>query len=219
MMKTPTFQLIYQKEADESRPLDGIFEFMLQKSDVIQTNEVCVTESSIYPENDIGEVLKSAKNLVYRKNETVWASNGKVNEYFEIYFPYHAVELSNYTFMASANDDDIPRTWSVLCLDNDKEVELAQEIDNQKLCNGIHGVGLSYHCKIYDKQIFGTANQKICRRIRFKLTGKNSSDKFHFVLSGVEVFGKLFHLITFSCKTSSVDIKLSYFIVLFNLVE
>ena len=113
-------QLIYHKEPDTMKPLDGIFEYMLSKKDIIETKEVIVTESSFYDgQNDKGDYSKHAYSLVYRIEETGWASENEPNQYFDIFFPNHFVELTNYTFMATARDGEIPRSWSVFCLDQE----------------------------------------------------------------------------------------------------
>ena len=216
LMTNLIYSFVYQKYPDKINPLDGIFEFMLKKEDVIKTKAVIVYQSSSYPSNDLGDELKHAENLIYRKNESVWASINQLNEYFEIYFPRHIIELSNYTFMATARDDDIPRSWAVSCVEEEKEITLAEEFENPILCDGITGIGLDFQCKKYDKQIFSITNQKMCKRIRFKITGPNSSGYLYFVLSGIELFGKLFRIVSLSCQ-KIYHIKLSLLFIILNL--
>ena len=143
-------------------------------------------------------VTKTAQNLVYHPQETVWASDNQPFQWFELFFPNHFIELKDYTFMATANDDEIPRSWSVFCLDNNQNFTLATEIDQKALCDGKTGF---VECGIYDQKSFPTTNQKLCQRIRFMQTGLNSCGKNHFVLSGVELFGRFFILSSFTCLT------------------
>ena len=60
------------------------------------------------------------------------------------------------------------------------------------LCDGKMGSGEDTFCGVYDKKIFSTQIQTICKKIRFQQTGPNSSMKNYFLLSGIELFGKLF---------------------------
>ena len=194
------FQFFFKKEAKLSAPLDGIFHHMLKKSDIIQTKEVIVTQSSIFNGvNDVGDHIKDAYNLVYCRNETGRVSSNQSNSYFDIFFPRYLIELTNYTFMATKNDNEIPRSWSVFCLENEEMITLDEEINSSRLCGGKLGNDKESFCGSYDKQIFQTTHNKLCQKIRFQLTGLNSSNKYFFVLSGIELFGKLFQIVSHSC--------------------
>ena len=183
------------------QPLNGIFEKLFSMSDIIENQNVIVTESSIF---DVpGDHRLPASTLLYREEKTAWASNNVENSYFQITFPFYQIELTNYTFMTTSEDDEIPRNWAVYCMDNNQKSVLAKEKDNQKsvlteekdnrvLCDGKSGE--FNYCNEYDKEIFPVQTIKRCKILRFEQTGKNSCDRYYFVLSGIELFGSLYYI-------------------------
>ena len=96
--------------------------------------------------------------------------------------------------MATAEDDDIPRSWVVYCMDKNTKQVLGEEVNNTRLCKGKTG---NVICNEYDKQIYGLQMKKKCHKLRFEQTGKNSSFRDYFVLSGVELFGNLYRAFSF----------------------
>ena len=193
--------LLTEEKPDDTNKFNGIFRYLQRKNDIIQSQTVIVNQSSQFPfTNTGGDEVHSAECLVYDVNRTGWASVSEPNQYFEFYFPKHYIELSSYAFKATANDDDIPRNWLITCINNNEIVKLDEKQNNKELCNGMTGNGKSYFCGFYDIKVFETNNQKLCQRIRFQQTGENSSNQEFFVLSGVELFGKLFQNSFFTCK-------------------
>ena len=183
-------KLFLSAHPNRSQPLNGIFEKLFSISNIIENQNVIVTESSIYDVPDDHRL--PASSLLYREERTAWASENKENSYFQIFFPFHQIELTNYTFMTTSEDDEIPRNWAVYCMDNNQKTVLAEETNNQILCDGKSG--LDVHCKEYDKEIFPVKTIKRCKTLRFQQTGLNSSFRNYFVLSGIELFGSLYYI-------------------------
>ena len=186
-------KLFFTASVNEEEPLKGIFDKLLSISDIIINQNIIVKESSFYVHETNPRV--HAEELIYRRQAMGWASENRPNSYFEILFPFHVIELTNYTFLATAQDDEIPRNWSVYCMDRNQKQVLAEEINNNELCDG--KTGLEVYCGEYDTKIFPIKRKQLCQRIRFEQTGKNSALRDYFVLSGVELFGNLFYSFRF----------------------
>ena len=180
-------KLFLKVELNENDPIKGIFDNLLSISDIIVNKIVIINESTFY-----GYGRKHADCLVYRKKEIGWASDDYPNQYFDIYFTTYSIKMTNYSFLSTKGDDEVPRNWKVMCLDHGLESLIVEESNNDRLCDGISG--LNNFCPKYDVKAYGVSNRINCRHLRFQQTGINSSGRNFFVLSGVELFGSLFYL-------------------------
>ena len=149
--------------------------------DPLNDNIVKINQSSkAFDRND-------ASYLINWNDTTGWASNGELGGYFELEFPSFFIEMTGYSFRSVNYDDNVPRTWSVKCVDNGRMIHDVPF--NDTLCNGIKGY--LNNCNINDEKAFYTTKSFPCQKFRFILTGKESSDTYYFVLSGIELFGRI----------------------------
>ena len=129
---------------------------------------------------------KTASCLIYWNDSVGWASNSAIGENFELFFPNLYIELTGYSFRSVDYDDNIPRNWQVTCSDG---TMLHDVVNNKTLCNGVTGLG--YTCGFIDEKAFYTTRVIKCKRLKFAISGVESSNSYHFVLSGIELFGSL----------------------------
>ena len=165
-------------------PMNGLFEKSFKHLDILNKGVAIINQSSIYGS------YPNASVLLYRKEGSIWASNSTAKSWFEIYFPYHFIEMIGYGLMQAKNDDEITRAWKVSCMMNNGETILHNQPDTSIFCGGKTGT----ICGSYDKHAFSVTKVMMCNRFRITQTGKNGRPSDHFVLSGVEFFGEIFYI-------------------------
>ena len=168
---------------NNDNPMNGLFEKCFKRLNLITKGVAVTNQSSIFG------AYPNASVLLYRKEGSTWASNSNPNSWFEIYFPYHFIEMTGYGLMQDKNDDEITRAWKVSCVMNNGETILHNQSDTSIFCEGKKGTT----CGSYDKHAFPVSKVMMCNRFRITQTGKNGRPSDHFVLSGVEFFGEIFY--------------------------
>ena len=172
-------------EYNKIDPMKGLLEKCFKRFDLISKGIVVVTQSSTF------SGYNNASILLYRKEGYTWASNSVPNTWFELYFPYHFLEITGYAFMQEKYDDEITRAWKISCMMNNGETVLHNQPDTSIFCDG--KTGMDNICGSYDKQSFPVNTVMLCNRFRITQTGPNGRPSDHFVLSGFELFGTIYY--------------------------
>lgn len=144
----------------------------------------------IYASSAFVRVDRSPVETLFDRNETrpFQFSNDKIGEFFEIHLLRNTfISLKGYGFMSPKDDSFKPRNWNVSCMSTNPPTLLANEVNNDALCQGKEKT----ICEFNDKKIFYTNIYIKCSEIRFTTTGPVSGQttRYQFSLSGIELFG------------------------------
>ena len=189
-------------------PMDGIFSYMRKRNEL---NYVLAYEHYKYENPQNSDAIDLIKN-----DTKVWYSSlGNLNEYFEFAILNYELYITGYGLMGYYNDDNIPRNWKIICSEGSEEKIISHEVDNNKLCNGING--LYNKCGTSDKKAFEAQNPMKCNRIKYQISGFDSSHGYFIVLSGFELFGYItYNICTFVQKHMLINFtQFIYILILF----
>ena len=164
------------RRTDLKDPMNGIIQFILNNGykDPIEYKLIEITGPTPAPN------FPPPSSLIYHKEQLGYGSCSESN-YFEIKFLYPVIDIyvTGYGLMANALDDDVPRSWSLICLQDNIIID---EITNNKtLCPNN---SLDVICNNYDKASFIASNPYKCNHIKFLQNGKSAAnnDCISFVL-------------------------------------
>jgi hypothetical protein len=152
----------------------------IYSSNLIDNKILKVTESSIF------KGLFPASYLLNQTKSLAWGDCGD-DIYFDIDFGRKQIELTGYSIMAYANDDDALRNWDVLCMPNEEVISRKQ--NDKTLCPNAKQ---KVNCGSYDVAYFEVDRVQKCRKLRLKLTGPSATGGKCIDISAIELFGKVF---------------------------
>jgi len=163
-------------------PLDGIIKKLkgIWSKNLVESGLVKVTENDIYPG------WNPAKFVLNQTASRGWAACG-TSTYFDVDFGRYRIELAGYSLMADANDDDAPRNWNIICLQNN--VVLSRKENNKVLCPNAK---LGVMCGSYDTAYFPVDTIKKCGKFRFSRTGVSACNQDCLNIASIELFGTFY---------------------------
>jgi hypothetical protein len=174
-----------------SAPMQGLIYKMkyIWGNDLIDKNLIRTNQSGIYPG------FQPASYLFNQSETRGWAHCDNNNVYFDVEFVDFYIQIEGYGIMAYGGDDDAPRSWNLICLDDNTVISVKTK--DTSLCPNAK---LYTICGTYDKAKFETSVTKECKKIRFLLTGLSAANQNCASFSGFEFFGS-FSVSYLVCKT------------------
>ena len=165
-------------------PMNGIFAFFREKGE-LGRNVMTYSSSLRYDSSPVDDLFQNNPNNFF-------VSNGKLYDSFEFSIVNYDLYISGYGMMGYYNDDNAQRNWNLSCIKSYGVVTISEEINNPEMCDNISDE--SQKCGKSDKKAFQSQNPMKCNRIRYTITGLDSSQyQTYIVLSGFEIFGYLSH--------------------------
>lgn len=169
--------------ATKGNSFSGILNYLLTKTKGKIENEVNITASSVYynQENCL------PKNVVlFNDQSNVFLSDNQQNNYISFDFKEHRIIPSNYTIKSSdpaRHNGDHPKCW-IFEASNDNDSW--ETLDSEDNCNDLNGSNLVRTFAVKNQ------NSKEFRYFRVRSTGPSWSGDNYFGFDSFEIFGSMF---------------------------